>query len=307
MACNAAARKVGRVWTAPVVRGGYMRTCRQKRRTRRFAPTAAAVDTQRTPVQVNQLLIAKDVELLTTTGQSVSSIDNPVQSDAEEFANFGPAEFSEQSTPYDAEQDWCERFGHYGRYTGREVLCSQYVKCEPTDLADSSTASSRDLLGRILCGVRGRTWQARAAKMIRSNSGMVCERQRLQVEGHIVLLVRHSHFTLRLIVRFSAADDNNAIHFVNLYDRQLPGENRSQLEHGLWQSTWYVTRAEVRCQQFSYSLICMPFLLAKQSLYCVMCMQGVYKGKHCVSGGLFPSLCRHRRPSEGQNNWHLPS
>lgn len=37
-----------------------------------------------------------------------------------------------------------------------------------------------------------------------------------------------------------ATDDGQTMHFVNLYDRQLPGENRNELEHGLWQSSWYV-------------------------------------------------------------------
>ena len=123
MACNATAWKVGRVLTTPVVRSAFAHTRRPRQRTRRLAPTAAAANTQQTPVSLNQLLIAKDLEQLTTTGQSVSSVDDPVQIEAEEVANFGPAEFSEQSTPYNAEQDWCERFGHYGRYTRSVILC----------------------------------------------------------------------------------------------------------------------------------------------------------------------------------------
>ena len=39
------------------------------------------------------------------------------------------------------------------------------------------------------------------------------------------------------------------MHFVNLYDRQLPGENRNKLEHGLWQSSWYVIHLKVALQQ----------------------------------------------------------
>lgn len=120
MACNATA---GRVLSAPVVRSDFAHIGRQRRHNRRLAPTAAAVDTQRTPVQVNQLRTAKDAEQLTTTGQNVSSVDDPLHSEAKESAVFGPAEFSEQSTPYDAEQDWYERFGHYGRYTRRDVSC----------------------------------------------------------------------------------------------------------------------------------------------------------------------------------------
>lgn len=34
-------------------------------------------------------------------------------------------------------------------------------------------------------------------------------------------------------------DAGDAMHYVNLYDRQLPGDNRNKLEHGLWQTTWY--------------------------------------------------------------------
>ncbi len=35
------------------------------------------------------------------------------------------------------------------------------------------------------------------------------------------------------------AVDSDSMHFVNLYDRELPGHNRNKLEHGLWQSSWY--------------------------------------------------------------------
>ena len=263
MACNSVAGNVGRVLTVPVVRcSDFAHACRRQRRTRRLAPTAAAINTQRTPVQVNQLLIAKVAEQLVTTGQNASSADDPLQSEAEEFSISGPAEFSEQSTPYNAEQDWCERFAHYGRCTRRVLLLFEYVKCGSADLAKSFAASLRDLLGCILCGVRGRTWQARAVKMIRSNSGMGCEQQRLQVEGHISILVRQSHLTCRLTACFYAADDKSAMHFVNLYDRQLPGGNRNQMEHGLWQSSWYVTLSEICCQRFRPRK---PLIMATQS------------------------------------------
>lgn len=35
-----------------------------------------------------------------------------------------------------------------------------------------------------------------------------------------------------------AAEVGDAVHYVNLYDRQLPGDHRTQLEHGLWQTSW---------------------------------------------------------------------
>ena len=85
MACNAMAGNVGRVLPAPIVRSDFAHIRRQRRHNRRLAPTAAAVDTQRTPVQVNQLMIAKDVEQLITTGQNVSSVDDPLHSEAKEF------------------------------------------------------------------------------------------------------------------------------------------------------------------------------------------------------------------------------
>ena len=248
MACNAVAGKIGRILIKPVVLSDFVHTCQQQRRTRRLAPIAAAIKTRRTPIQVNQLLIAKEAEQLVIAGQNASSADVPLQSEAEESSNFGPAESSELSTLYDAEQDWCARFGHYGRCTRRDVLLFEYVKCGSTDLAESSAASLRDLLGRIPCGVQDRTWQARAVKMIRSNNGMGCEQQRQQVERHISTLVRQSHLTCRLTVCFYAADNKSAMHFVNLYDRQLPGENRNHLKHGLWQSSWYVTFSEICCQ-----------------------------------------------------------
>ena len=88
-------------------------TCYRRHRRRLVPVAAAAVDAQRTPVKVNQLLIATDEQRLVTTEQPISF--NPEE--------FGPAKFSEQSTPYDAEQDWHERFGHYGRYSSRSPLC----------------------------------------------------------------------------------------------------------------------------------------------------------------------------------------
>lgn len=76
---------------------------------------AAAVDTQRTPVRVNQLLIEKDQEQLVTTEQHIGSSEDSLQNEDTQSVEFGPTEFSQQSTPYDAEQDWHDRFGHYGR------------------------------------------------------------------------------------------------------------------------------------------------------------------------------------------------
>lgn len=116
MACHTAAGHLRRVLPAP---SAAPHVCQQRRHPRRLVLSAAAVDTQRTPVKVNQLLIAKHEEQLITTGQQASSVDDSQQrevpSQSEELTDFGPTEFGEQSTPYDAEHDWHERFGHYGR------------------------------------------------------------------------------------------------------------------------------------------------------------------------------------------------
>lgn len=66
-------------------------------------------------MRVNQLLIVKDQEQLITTEEQIGSTEDSPPNGESGSVEFGPTEFSQQSTPYDAEQDWQERFGHYGR------------------------------------------------------------------------------------------------------------------------------------------------------------------------------------------------
>ena len=66
-------------------------------------------------MKVNQLLIEKDQEQLITTGEQIGSTEDSLRNEESQSVEFGPTESSQQSTPYDAEQDWHERFGHYGR------------------------------------------------------------------------------------------------------------------------------------------------------------------------------------------------
>lgn len=116
MADRIAYGRLAGVSRPPFPCSAFAQSSRHRGRTPRkiVRSAAAAVDTQRTPVRVNQLLIEKDQEQLVTTEQHISSSKDSLQNDMQSV-DFGPTEFSQQSTPYDAEQDWHDRFGHYGR------------------------------------------------------------------------------------------------------------------------------------------------------------------------------------------------
>ncbi|KAL3150089.1 hypothetical protein ABBQ38_013430 [Trebouxia sp. C0009 RCD-2024] len=126
MADRIAYGRLAGVSRPPFPCSAFAQSSRHRGRTPRkiVRSAAAAVDTQRTPVRVNQLLIEKDQEQLVTTEQHISSSKDSLQNDMQSV-DFGPTEFSQQSTPYDAEQDWHDRFGHYGRVYTKASTVSQ--------------------------------------------------------------------------------------------------------------------------------------------------------------------------------------
>ena len=103
-------------WRPLTSRKAVQHAHKQKRPSRAPAPRAAiGVENQCTTVKVNELLVANDEQQLVTSQEGVSSGRDLFPSDPANSLPLGPSEFSDQPVPFYAEQDWHDRFGHYGR------------------------------------------------------------------------------------------------------------------------------------------------------------------------------------------------
>ena len=86
------------------------------RRCRRRVPIAcAAATSQSALVNVQQLRASITDEHLIRTGEELQPVDSFAQTGCEQPAELEPEGLRSQSTPYNAEKDWNDRFGHYGR------------------------------------------------------------------------------------------------------------------------------------------------------------------------------------------------
>ncbi len=83
---------------------------------RRRVPIAcAAATSQRVPVNDQQLLALVTDEHSIVTGEELQPVDCAAQTGREEPAELEPEGLRSQTAPYNAEKDWDDRFGHYGR------------------------------------------------------------------------------------------------------------------------------------------------------------------------------------------------
>ena len=86
------------------------------RRCRRRVPIAcAAATSQSPPVNDQQLRAPITDEHLSRAGEELQPVDRVAQTGREQPAELEPEGLRSQSTPYKAEKDWNDRFGHYGR------------------------------------------------------------------------------------------------------------------------------------------------------------------------------------------------
>ena len=77
----------------------------------------AAATSQSVPVHVNdqQLRASITDEHLIRTGEELQPVDSVAQTGCEQPAELEPEGLRSQNKPYNAEKDWDDRFGHYGR------------------------------------------------------------------------------------------------------------------------------------------------------------------------------------------------
>ena len=88
-------------------------SCEGRLRIGRRVPIAcAAATSQSAPVNDQQLRAPITDEHLSRAGEDLQPVDRVAQTGREQPAELEPEGLS---TPYNAEKDWNDRFGHYGR------------------------------------------------------------------------------------------------------------------------------------------------------------------------------------------------
>ena len=81
-------------------------------------PIACAAATSQSackPVNDQQLRASLTDEHLILTGEELQPVESVAQSGREQPAQLEAEGLRSQTTPYNAEKDWDDRFGHYGR------------------------------------------------------------------------------------------------------------------------------------------------------------------------------------------------